>query len=96
MKSVNVKELKSGLSRYLDAARAGEEIIICEGNETVARLVPPIDYDEELRELAAQGRIKLSETPADEEFIKKFLRLKVPRVKGKTAQQIIDEERNED
>jgi antitoxin (DNA-binding transcriptional repressor) of toxin-antitoxin stability system len=92
MKSVNVKELKSSLSRYLDAAKAGEEILIREGNETVARLVPPIDYDEELTVLAAQGRIKLGEGDLDEEFWK----LPVPRVKGKTAQQIIDDERNED
>jgi hypothetical protein len=38
MKSVNVKELKNSLSHYLDAAKAGEDIIIREGNETVARL----------------------------------------------------------
>lgn len=40
MKSVNVHEAKTHLSRLLDRAHAGEEIIIAKSGEPYARLVP--------------------------------------------------------
>jgi prevent-host-death family protein len=100
MKSVNIAELKNQLSYYLNEVKAGEEIVIRERNKPVARLMPlPLaenDYEHEMLELAAQGKIKLAEIPVDEDFVNQLLSLRLPRIKGKTAQQIIDEERNED
>ena len=40
MKQVNVHEAKTHLSRLLDEADAGEEIIIARGGKPAARLVP--------------------------------------------------------
>lgn len=40
MSSVNVHEAKTHLSRLLDRAHAGEEIIIAKNGEPYARLVP--------------------------------------------------------
>lgn len=40
MKTVNVHEAKTHLSRLLDRAHAGEEITIAKGREPYARLVP--------------------------------------------------------
>lgn len=40
MKIVNVHEAKTHLSRFLDRAHAGEEIIIAKSGEPYARLVP--------------------------------------------------------
>jgi prevent-host-death family protein len=40
MGSVNVHEAKTRLSRLLDRAHAGEEIIIAKNGEPYARLVP--------------------------------------------------------
>ncbi len=40
MKSVNVHEAKTHLSRYLKMAQAGERVIICERNVPVAELRP--------------------------------------------------------
>ena len=40
MKSVNVHEAKTHLSRLLDRAHAGEEIVIAKGGEPYARLGP--------------------------------------------------------
>ena len=37
---VNVHAAKTGFSRLLDRAEAGEEIVIARGNKPVARLVP--------------------------------------------------------
>ena len=40
MRSVSVKELQNDLSRYLDEARAGQEVLIKERNKPIVKLVP--------------------------------------------------------
>ena len=40
MKTVNVHEAKTHLSRLLDRAHSGEEIVIAKSGEPYARLVP--------------------------------------------------------
>jgi len=40
MQSVNIHEAKTHLSRFVDQAAAGEEIIIARAGKPVARLVP--------------------------------------------------------
>lgn len=40
MRSVNIHEAKTHLSRFVDQASAGEEIIIARAGKPVARLVP--------------------------------------------------------
>jgi prevent-host-death family protein len=40
MKTVNVHEAKTHLSRLLERAHAGEEIVIAKGGQPYARLVP--------------------------------------------------------
>jgi len=40
MKTVNVHEAKTHLSRLLERVQAGEEIVIAKGGEPCARLVP--------------------------------------------------------
>jgi prevent-host-death family protein len=41
MKTVTIHEAKTGLSRLIQKAEEGEELIIARGAEPVARLVPP-------------------------------------------------------
>ena len=56
MKSVNIAELKNRLSVYLNDVKAGEEILVRDRNELVARIVPLArsgDEEEELTSLAA-------------------------------------------
>jgi prevent-host-death family protein len=43
MKTVNVHEAKTHLSRLLERVHAGEEIIIAKGGEPYAKLVPLSD-----------------------------------------------------
>jgi prevent-host-death family protein len=50
MPTVNIHAAKSQLSRLLDAAVAGEEVIIAKAGKPVARLVP-IDKKQERRKL---------------------------------------------
>jgi prevent-host-death family protein len=40
MKQVNTHEAKSQLSKLIAAARAGEEVVICQAGKPVARLMP--------------------------------------------------------
>ncbi len=40
MRSVNIHEAKTHLSRFLDCVAAGEEVVIARAGKPVARLVP--------------------------------------------------------
>ena len=104
MQGVNIAELKNNLSHYLRLVREGNEIAVRDRNRVIARIVPaaPLaDYDEELLELAAQGKIRLPETPLDHATFTETLERKLPRVKttgkarGQILKRIMDEERGE-
>jgi prevent-host-death family protein len=65
-RSVNVAELRRGLSGYLKRVRRGEEILVRDRNLPIARIVPLADageHSQELLELAAEGIIRLSKKP---------------------------------
>src|SRR5262245_38834505 len=86
MQTVNIAELKNNLSHYLRQVRQGNEITIKDRNRVIARIVPaapPADYDEELLELAAQGKVKLPEIPPTAEDLAKELKRRLPRMKSK-------------
>lgn len=86
MQTVNIAELKNNLSHYLRQVRQGNEITIKDRNRVIARIVPAApsaDYDEELLELAAQGKVKLPEIPPTAEDLAKELKRKLPRMKSK-------------
>ena len=70
MRSAKVSELKANLSRYLARVKRGEEVVVTERGEPIARLVPlpPVgDADAEwtrLRDLERRGLIVLQGTGA--------------------------------
>jgi len=62
MRSVNIHEAKTHLSRFVDQAAAGEEIIIARAGKPVARLVPLASAQEHARTLGlGRGRFTLPE-----------------------------------
>jgi len=66
MKSVTIAELKNRLSEYLNDVKAGEEILVRDRNQPVARIVPLArsrDEDEELLALASQGKVSCRKNP---------------------------------
>jgi prevent-host-death family protein len=70
MKTVNVHEAKTHLSRLLDRAHAGEEIIIAKSGEPYARLVPLSDRLSKRESGTLKGQIEITDTffepiPAD-------------------------------
>lgn len=61
MKVVNIHEAKTHLSRLIEEALAGEEIIIARGNEPVVRLVL-VDSARPRRALGwAKGQIRIAD-----------------------------------
>lgn len=60
MQSVNIHEAKTHLSRFLDRAASGEEIIIARAGKPVARLVPLVTRGKPARTLGlGRGRFHL-------------------------------------
>jgi prevent-host-death family protein len=40
MRTVNISDLKAQLSAHIDLVRDGEEVLVCDRNKPVARIVP--------------------------------------------------------
>lgn len=62
MKTVNVHEAKTHLSRLLERAHAGEEIIIAKSGEPYARLVPLSDRQPERRPGTLKGLVEIADS----------------------------------
>ena len=95
MKSVNIAELKDRLSGYLNDVKAGEEILVRDRNQPVARIVPLTrsrDEDEQLLVLASQGKLRLGEGIIEESF----WRMPAPRVSAAALRRALDQERDDD
>lgn len=95
MKTVNIAELKNRLSVYLNEVKGGEEILVRDRNQPVARIVPLArtrDDDEELLALASQGKLRLGEGVLEESF----WQMPAPRVPAAALRRVVDQERDED
>lgn len=57
MRTVNIAELKARLSAHIRRVRGGEEVLVCDRNKPVARIVPCQldDYSEQEQRLIARG-----------------------------------------
>ena len=62
MKTVNVHEAKTHLSRLLDRAHAGEEIVIAKSGEPYARLVPLKTGKAERKPGTLRGLVRITDT----------------------------------
>ena len=94
LKTVNIAELKNRLSVYLKEVRAGQEVLVRDRNTPIARIVPiahGVDQDDELRALAAQGKVRLAENEMDESFWD----LPAPRVSAGALRRALNRERDE-
>lgn len=63
LEQVGVRELRDQLSRYLERAKAGEQIEITERGRPIALLVPLPESRAAVTELVASGQVKLAEQP---------------------------------
>jgi len=57
MKTVKISDLKAHLSAHIQLVRDGEELLVCDRNEPVARIVPIRlgDRSQQKRRLIARG-----------------------------------------
>ncbi|HEV2989932.1 MAG TPA: type II toxin-antitoxin system prevent-host-death family antitoxin [Candidatus Angelobacter sp.] len=57
MRTVNISDLKARLSAHLQFVREGEEVLVCDRNKPVARIVPCNleDRSEQEQRLIARG-----------------------------------------
>jgi len=92
MKKVGSREFKNRQGHYLKRVRRGETLVITDRGRAIARVEPMgnnsvggITLEERLRELEAQGHLRLGTKP--------FERFRPLRAKGKPASQMIIEDR---
>lgn len=74
MKTVNLHAAKTQLSRLVDEAAAGEEIVIAKAGRPMVRLVP-VSAAERRGFGAHKGKIRIHknfDAPLDPEFLKAF------------------------
>ena len=59
MRKVNIAELKARLSMNIRRVREGEEVLVCERNTPVARIVPcdSAGYSDQEKRLIARGAL---------------------------------------
>jgi prevent-host-death family protein len=57
MRTVNIADLKARLSSHIQRVRDGEEVLVCERNRPVARIIPCRleDHTEQEQRLIARG-----------------------------------------
>jgi prevent-host-death family protein len=99
MKTAGVAELKAKLSEHLALVKGGEEVLITEHGEPIARIIPiaPAETDEEkrLHRLAAKGLVRLPRK-RDPEALRRLLEsLPVAKVPAGTIARLMDEERGD-
>jgi prevent-host-death family protein len=91
-----VSELKAGLSAYLARVKRGEEVMITERGEFIAKIVPierhTGDEWERIYQLAREGRIRLGTGHIPEDF---WTMPRPPRVTGSAAVDAVLADREE-
>lgn len=57
MRSVKIGDLKAKLSAHIQMVRDGEEVLVCDRNEPVARIIPILaaNFSEQEKRLIARG-----------------------------------------
>lgn len=91
MRKVGSRELKNRLGKYLARVRKGQKILVTDRGQPVAVLSPvePPRHEDaleaRLRELEAQGHIRLATQPLED--------FKPVRLKGKSLSRMIIEDR---
>ena len=96
MRTTNIAELKNNLSSFLSDVKRGEEILISDRNQPIAKIVPlhnTADFSAEELALAAAGILRL---PEESEVSESFLKEKRPDLKSETTIKAVTSERDED
>ena len=91
MQTINVSELQHNLSVYLEKVKDGDEIIVEDGDELIARILP-FDENGEEQTLVSQGYMTLPKKQLTEDFWD----VDAPEIPLKKIVETIRHERDED
>jgi antitoxin (DNA-binding transcriptional repressor) of toxin-antitoxin stability system len=91
MQTINVSELQHNLNIYLEKVKDGDEIIVEEGNEMIARILPFEEMDEE-KTLVSKGFMTLPK----KQLMEDFWDTDPPEIPLKKIVETIRHERDED
>lgn len=89
MQTISVNELKHNLGLYLEKVKDGDEIIVEEENQVIARISP---FDNEEARLVAEGLMTLPKRELTEDFWE----TNAPEIPLEKIVQTIRNERDED
>ena len=92
MRTANIGVLKNRLSAYLKFVRNGEEVIVCDRNVPIARILPlepPDDYNAEEARLIAAGILNPPKDPRPMDW-DAFWALTRPNVSDEAVKEAID------
>ncbi len=81
--AVRIGDLKNNLSAHLQRVRAGEEILVCDRDTPIAKLVPLTgveDFTQEEQALAAEGKLRLPRVSPTARAWEAFWKLPAPKV----------------
>jgi prevent-host-death family protein len=83
MRTVNISELKARLSAHIQHVKDGEEVLVCDRNKPVARIIPcaGVDHSEREQRLIARGAL----VPA-----KKKQRSRLPPPAGNVSDEVME------
>ena len=82
--AVHIGDLENNLSAHLQRVRNGEEILICDGETPIARIVPldrTEDFTEVEQALAAEGKLRLPRVSPNKAAWDALWKLPAPKVK---------------
>ncbi len=91
MQTINVSELQHNLNVYLKKVKDGDEIIVEDGNEMIARILPFEEMDEE-KTLVSKGFMTLPKKQLTDDFWE----TDAPEVSTEKIVEVIRSERDED
>ena len=74
MKKLNIHDIKTHLSHYLDEARKGEKILICKRNRPIAEIWPLVDRPNNPRPIGLAKGIFLPSSSFFEELPEEVLK----------------------
>jgi prevent-host-death family protein len=89
MQTISVSELQQNLNLYLEKVKDGDEIIVEDENEVIARILP---FDTEEKRLVAGGLISLPK----KELTEDFWETDAPEISQEKIVEAIRSERDED
>lgn len=85
--TVGIRDLKNGLSGYIDRVRSGEQVIVTDRGRPVAKLSPLDAAEDRLAELVAAGIVQ---APASQTRRRRSSRIKP---KGSVSDLVADQRR---